>query len=119
MFRRCRSLWIEMPRGNFNVSFASRGPHLRAEEAAGIALLVVIFTALLLLGCWYFRRRNGYKMIRNPSSAPSGFGGGQFGEGGAGTVNKMGHSELRPVLPNAPPAYEKIPLGPLPPPYSP
>ena len=33
-------------------------------RAVGIALLVVILAALLILGCWYFRRRSGYKMIR-------------------------------------------------------
>lgn len=33
-------------------------------RAAGIALLVVILVALLILGCWYFKRRSGYKMIR-------------------------------------------------------
>ncbi|XP_034152842.1 melanoma antigen recognized by T-cells 1 isoform X2 [Esox lucius] len=110
-----------MPRGNFNVYFASRGgPHVRAEEAAGIALLIVILAALLILGCWYFRRRSGYKMIRSPRlESPSRFSGGQFGEGGATTENKMGLAELRPVLPNAPPAYEKISIGSLPPPYSP
>uniref|UniRef100_A0A8C8H6B1 Melan-A n=1 Tax=Oncorhynchus tshawytscha TaxID=74940 RepID=A0A8C8H6B1_ONCTS len=53
-----------MPRGDFNVYFASRGgPHVRTEVAAGIALLVFILAALLILGCWYFRRC-GYKMIR-------------------------------------------------------
>ncbi|XP_010891144.2 melanoma antigen recognized by T-cells 1 isoform X1 [Esox lucius] len=75
---------------------------------------------LLILGCWYFRRRSGYKMIRSPRlESPSRFSGGQFGEGGATTENKMGLAELRPVLPNAPPAYEKISIGSLPPPYSP
>uniref|UniRef100_A0A673YAN9 Melan-A n=1 Tax=Salmo trutta TaxID=8032 RepID=A0A673YAN9_SALTR len=34
------------------------------HRAAGIALLVFILAALLILGCWYFRRRCGYKMIR-------------------------------------------------------
>ncbi|KAJ7986871.1 hypothetical protein DPEC_G00332900 [Dallia pectoralis] len=110
-----------MPRGNFNVYFASRGgSYVRAEEAAGIALLVVILAALLILGCWYFRQRSGYKKIKNPRSAsPSGFSGGQFGERGAAGENKMALTELRPVLPNAPPAYEKISIGTLPPPYSP
>ncbi|CAB1318162.1 unnamed protein product [Coregonus sp. 'balchen'] len=108
-----------MPRGDFNVYFASRGPHVRAEEAAGIALLVVILAALLILGCWYFKRRSGYKMIRSPRSGSQPGFSGQFSEGRAAAENKMGLSELRPVLPNAPPAYEKISSGPLPPPYSP
>lgn len=110
-----------MPRGDFNVYFASRGgQHVRAEEAAGIALLVVILAALLIVGCWYFKRRSGYKIIRSPrSGSPPGFSGGQFSQRRAAAENKMGLSELRPVLPNAPPAYEKISSGPLPPPYSP
>ncbi|CDQ84610.1 melanoma antigen recognized by T-cells 1-like [Oncorhynchus mykiss] len=110
-----------MPRGDFNVYFASRGgPHVRNEEAAGIALLVFILAALLILGCWYFRRRCGYKMIRSPRSGSlPGFSGGQFNEGGATAENKMGLSDLRPLVPNAPPAYETITSGPLPPPYSP
>lgn len=98
-----------MPRGDFNVYFASsRRGNVRAEEyvywylkiiaikllpcpnlyccehckthvqskvflnlncvvdhrAVGIALLVVILAALLILGCWYFKKRSGYKLIR-------------------------------------------------------
>ncbi|XP_024286658.1 melanoma antigen recognized by T-cells 1-like [Oncorhynchus tshawytscha] len=109
-----------MPRGDFNVYFASRGgPHVRTEVAAGIALLVFILAALLILGCWYFRRC-GYKMIRSPRSGSlPGFSGRQFNEGGATAENKMGLSDLRPLVPNANPAYETISSGPLPPPSSP
>ncbi|KAM9539405.1 melanoma antigen recognized by T-cells 1-like isoform 4-T5 [Salvelinus alpinus] len=89
-------------------------------RAAGIVLLVFILAALLILGCWYFRRRCGYKMIRSPRSGSlPGFSGGQINEGGATAENKMGLSDLRPLVPNAPPAYETISSGPLPPPYSP
>uniref|UniRef100_A0A3B4A8E1 Melan-A n=1 Tax=Periophthalmus magnuspinnatus TaxID=409849 RepID=A0A3B4A8E1_9GOBI len=137
-----------MPRGDFNIYFASgRGGFVRAEEyvcfialsgclsvcrsdflyffydivsirAVGIALLVIILAALLLLGCWYFKKRNGYKILGvrfclfNP--------------------NKKNYILLDlkssintnvlltfPQVPNAPPAYEKISSGPLPPPYSP
>lgn len=34
------------------------------HRAVGIALLVVILAALLILGCWYFKKRSGYKLIR-------------------------------------------------------
>lgn len=34
------------------------------HRGVGIALLVIILAALLLLGCWYFRKRSGYKLIR-------------------------------------------------------
>ncbi|KAM6985638.1 melanoma antigen recognized by T-cells 1 [Aplochiton taeniatus] len=106
-----------MPRGDFNIYFASRRGYVRAEEAVGIALLVVILAALLILGCWYFRKRSGYKKIRSPRSGAQGMSGGQYSEGGASADNKFGN--LRPAVPNAPPAYEKILTGPLPPPYSP
>ncbi|XP_062333726.1 melanoma antigen recognized by T-cells 1 [Osmerus eperlanus] len=112
-----------MPRGDFNVYFASKGRgFVRAEEAVGIALLVVILAALLILGCWYFRRRSGYKMIRSPRSGPQTWSAGQYTEGGAAADNKMALTEfvsLQPAVPNAPPAYEKISSGLLPPPYSP
>lgn len=34
------------------------------NRAVGIVLLVVILAALLILGCWYFKKRSGYKIIR-------------------------------------------------------
>lgn len=34
------------------------------HRAVGIVLLVVVLAALLVLGCWYFKKRNGYKIIR-------------------------------------------------------
>ncbi|XP_012685457.1 melanoma antigen recognized by T-cells 1 [Clupea harengus] len=117
-----------MPRGDFNVHFASRGHggYVRAEEAAGIALLVIILVALLLLGCWYFKRRSGYKMIRNPRSSVqplrNTMNTGQYSEGGAAQENKVPMTDfgnLQPVVPNAPPAYEKIASSLPPPPYSP
>uniref|UniRef100_A0A3Q3FZE6 Melan-A n=1 Tax=Labrus bergylta TaxID=56723 RepID=A0A3Q3FZE6_9LABR len=87
-----------MPRGDFNIYFASsrRGEHVRAEEyvAVGIVLLVVIIAALLILGCWYFKKRSGYKIIRL-------------------------FLFTFPQIPNAPPAYEKVSSVPLPPPYTP
>lgn len=112
-----------MPRGDFNVYFASsRRGNVRAEEAVGIALLVVILAALLILGCWYFKKRSGYKLIRSPRSGSSGYTGSQYSEAGSPAENKMSLTDfgsIRSVVPNAPPAYEKISSGPLPPPYSP
>ncbi|XP_061590077.1 melanoma antigen recognized by T-cells 1 [Cololabis saira] len=113
----------EMPRGDFNIYFASghRG-HVRAEEAVGITLLVVILAALLILGCWYFKKRSGYKIIRSPRSGSPGYTGGQYSEAGPSADNKMALADFgsfRPLVPNAPPAYEKISSGPMPPPYSP
>ncbi|XP_028828904.1 melanoma antigen recognized by T-cells 1 [Denticeps clupeoides] len=113
--------------GEFSVRFASRGGgYVRAEEAAGIALLVVILAALLILGCWYFKRRSGYRMIRSPrggrQSWTAATRSGQYSDGGNGAESKVALSEfsnLNPAIPNAPPAYEKIASGPLPPPYSP
>ncbi|XP_069028479.1 melanoma antigen recognized by T-cells 1 [Embiotoca jacksoni] len=112
-----------MPRGDFNVYFASsRRGNVRAEEAVGIALLVVILAAALILGCWYLKKRSGYKLIRSPRSGSSRYTRGQHSEAGPSADNKMPLTDFgsfRPVVPNAPPAYEKISSGPLPPPYSP
>ncbi|XP_061731667.1 melanoma antigen recognized by T-cells 1 [Nerophis ophidion] len=112
-----------MPRGDFNIYFASsRRGLVRAEEAVGVALLVIILAALILLGCWYFKRRGGYRKIRSARSGSPGFTGGQYSEEGTSAENKMALTDfgsLRSVMPNAPPAYEKISSGPMPPPYSP
>ncbi|XP_053708182.1 melanoma antigen recognized by T-cells 1 [Synchiropus splendidus] len=112
-----------MPRGDFNIYFASsRRGSVRAEEALGIVLLVVILAALLILGCWYFKKRSGYKLIRSPRSGSPRFTGGHFSEAGPSSENKMPLTDFgsfRSAIPNAPPAYEKISSGPLPPPYSP
>ncbi|KAB5549203.1 hypothetical protein PHYPO_G00064690 [Pangasianodon hypophthalmus] len=117
-----------MPRGDFTVHFASRGhgTFIRAEEAAGIAFLAIVLTALFILGCWYYRKRSGYRMIqhsRGPSlSWRELVRSGQYSELGAAGDNKMALNEFsngQSVFPNAPPAYEKIATGPSPPPYSP
>uniref|UniRef100_A0A3Q4B4H8 Uncharacterized protein n=1 Tax=Mola mola TaxID=94237 RepID=A0A3Q4B4H8_MOLML len=93
-----------MPRGDFNIYFASsRRGYVRAEEAVGIVLLVVILASLFILGCWYFKKRSGYKLIRVSLQQP----------------RIYVFAPLFPQVPNAPPAYEKISSGPLPPPYSP
>lgn len=41
------------------------------HRTVGIVLLVVILAALFVLGCWYFKKRSGYKLIRvSPSRLP-------------------------------------------------
>ncbi|XP_068609270.1 melanoma antigen recognized by T-cells 1 [Brachionichthys hirsutus] len=101
-----------MPRGGFNIYFArsSRG-YVRAEEAVGIVVLVAIVAALLILGCWYFKKRSGYKIIRVGPSYLCIF----------LHFLSIGCIFFPPLLqvPNAPPTYEKMSSGPLPPPYSP
>ncbi|XP_076836822.1 melanoma antigen recognized by T-cells 1 isoform X2 [Brachyhypopomus gauderio] len=116
-----------MPRGDFTVHFASRGrgSYILAEEAAGIALLAIILTALFILGCWYYKRRTGYKKIQNARGSSQSWReimrSGHYREPGAAGEDKVALDELQslqPVVPNAPPAYDKL-SGPLPPPYSP
>ncbi|XP_056587170.1 melanoma antigen recognized by T-cells 1 [Triplophysa dalaica] len=110
-------------RGEFSVHFSSRrGGTITAEEAAGITLLVVILSALLILGCWFYRRRSGYRKIRNGQSWREMMRWSQHTEAGSGEQTKVALNELssiKTVTPNAPPAYEKILSGPSPPPYSP
>ncbi|KAF7696776.1 melanoma antigen recognized by T-cells 1 [Silurus meridionalis] len=117
-----------MPRGDFTVHFASRGRGnlIRAEEAAGIAFLAIVLTALFFLGCWYYRKRSGYRMIQNSRGPSLSWRGlmrsGQYSELGAGGDNKMALNEFsntQSAFPNAPPAYDKITAGSSPPPYSP
>ncbi|XP_033979452.1 melanoma antigen recognized by T-cells 1 [Trematomus bernacchii] len=112
-----------MPRGDFNIYFSSsRGGFVRAEEALGIVLLVVILAALLIMGCWYFKKRSGYKIIRSPRSGSPRQTEVHFSEAGTSADNKMALTDFgsfKSALPNAPPAYEKMSTGPMPPPYSP
>ncbi|CAL9683379.1 unnamed protein product [Knipowitschia caucasica] len=111
-----------MPRGDFNIYFSSgRGGYVRAEEAVGITLLVIILAALLLVGCWYFKKRSGYKILGNSRSGSPGFTR-VYSEPGTSGENKMALTDFgsfRNAVPNAPPAYDKISSGQLPPPYSP
>ncbi|MBN3279843.1 MAR1 protein, partial [Polyodon spathula] len=119
-----------MPRGDFTVNWSSRGSggafHIPAEEAAGIALLVIILMILLIIGCWYYKRRSGYTMIWSRGTASSIrralMRSGDYSEEGATPENKFPlneYSNLNTVVPDAPPVYEKISAGSLPPPYSP
>ncbi|XP_034047620.1 melanoma antigen recognized by T-cells 1 [Thalassophryne amazonica] len=111
-----------MPRGDFNIYFSSsRRGYVRADQAVGIALLVIVLAVLLILCCWYFKKRSGYKIIRSLRSGSAGFAGGHYTEEGPSDNNKMALTDFgsfRSLVPNAP-AYEKISSEPLPPPYSP
>eukprot|EP00062_Callorhinchus_milii_P020547 gi/632976316/ref/XP_007904729.1/ PREDICTED: melanoma antigen recognized by T-cells 1 isoform X2 [Callorhinchus milii] len=57
-----------MPKQDFTLQgvfgLGRDGPYLRAEEAIGIGLLVLILAILLIIGCWYYKRRNGYMMLQ-------------------------------------------------------
>ncbi|XP_005296862.2 melanoma antigen recognized by T-cells 1 isoform X2 [Malaclemys terrapin pileata] len=113
-----------MPKGDRQTDgIFSRGKqytYLAAEEAAGIGILVVVLAVLLIIGCWYYKRRCGYKNLQSKSSH-------------AGTMRRVAgedapldckallqeYSNFNSVVPDAPPAYDKISADPLPPPYSP
>ncbi|NXA53092.1 MAR1 protein, partial [Nothocercus julius] len=96
--------------------------------ALGIGIFIVVLAILLIFGCWYYRRRSGYKSLRVSMAAhflsygPSvGTVRTVVGEG-AMLDCKMPLREYRDfnsVVPDAPPAYDKIAAEHLPPPYSP
>ncbi|NWS12089.1 MAR1 protein, partial [Pachyramphus minor] len=109
------------PYGNY---FGGRGhTYFAAEEAVGIGLFILVLATLLAFGCWYYKRRSGYKSLRVSMGA-------HFlacclrnmvGEG-AILDCKMTLQEYRnfnSVVPDAPPAYDKIAADTSPPPYSP
>ncbi|CAM5146408.1 melanoma antigen recognized by T-cells 1 [Chelonia mydas] len=113
-----------MPKGDHQTdgifSRGKRYTYLAAQEAAGIGILVVVLAVLLIIGCWYYKRRCGYKNLRSKSLH-------------AGTMRRAAgedapldckallqeYSNFNSVVPDAPPAYDKISADPLPPPYSP
>ncbi|KAL2781476.1 melanoma antigen recognized by T-cells 1 [Daubentonia madagascariensis] len=101
-----------------------RNSYITAEEAAGIGILTVILGILLLIGCWYCRRRRGYRTLTD-KSLPA---------GNQSTLTRrcpredLGHQDSKLslqgkncelVVPNAPPAYEKLSAEQSPPPYAP
>ncbi|XP_011752156.1 melanoma antigen recognized by T-cells 1 [Macaca nemestrina] len=118
-----------MPRedAHFIYGYPKKGhghSYITAEEAAGIGILTVILGILLLIGCWYCRRRNGYRALMDKSlhvgtqcaltrRCPQ--------EGFDHQDSKLSPQEknCEPVVPNAPPAYEKLSAEQSPPPYSP
>ncbi|XP_027718474.1 melanoma antigen recognized by T-cells 1 [Vombatus ursinus] len=99
--------------------------HIKAEEAAGIGILAVILGILLLLSCWYCKRRSGYKTLKDKNFC-AGTGkalmGNYYRDKGALPVSKgpfPENSNYNSVVPDAPPAYEKFPAEQSPPPYAP
>ncbi|NXF40862.1 MAR1 protein, partial [Nyctibius bracteatus] len=116
-----------MPRRNHDGNFFRGKGHsyLAAEEALGIGLFILVLAILLIFGCWYYKRRSGYKSLRVSTAA-------HFlacvatirTMVGKGTTldYKMALQEYRnfnSVVPDAPPAYDKIAADQSPPPYSP
>ncbi|XP_052568658.1 melanoma antigen recognized by T-cells 1 [Peromyscus californicus insignis] len=121
-----------MPREEAHFGYPRKGhshSYVTAEEAAGIGILTVVLGIALLIGCWYCRRRSGYRTLtekrlhagtqsilkgRCPSEQYS--------------CDGLGHQDSplafqekthQPVVPNAPPAYEKLSSDRSPPPYAP
>ncbi|KAM9675229.1 melanoma antigen recognized by T-cells 1 isoform 2-T2 [Dama dama] len=98
--------------------------YVTAEEAAGIGILTVILGILLLLSCWYCRRRSGYRSLKDKNihaGTQSTLTGRCSHEGLGQQDSKLPFEEnkCKPVIPNAPPAYEKLSAEQSPPPYSP
>ncbi|XP_051876333.1 melanoma antigen recognized by T-cells 1 [Pristis pectinata] len=119
----------EMPKSDYVLQggFGSRGDglYLKLEEAIGIAVLVIILVILLIIGCWYYKKRNGYLILQNrhvPDNAASSFMPSlHHNEEGTSLetkvpMNDYTHSNL---IPNAPPAYDKIASEQMPPAYFP
>nr|AUD07747.1 melan-A variant 2 [Tyto alba] len=106
------------PDGNF---FRGKGhSYLAAEEALGIGLFILVLAILLIVGCWYYKRRSGYKSLWNKNSSVGTI---RTIVGEGTTLDcKMALQEYRnfnSVVPDAPPAYDKIAADQSPPPYSP
>ncbi|NXG14561.1 MAR1 protein, partial [Grallaria varia] len=118
-----------MPRRNDHQDgnyFRGKGhTYFATEEALGIGLFILVLAILLAFGCWYYKRRSGYKSLRVSMAA-------HFLASiiltttlrNEGTLLdcKMALQEYRnfnSVVPDAPPAYDKIAADQSPPPYSP
>ncbi|NXY29007.1 MAR1 protein, partial [Pomatorhinus ruficollis] len=96
--------------------------------ALGIGLFILVLAILLVFGCWCYKRRSGYKRLRVSSSSFS-----LSKSSSVSTIrNVVGEGEtldckmalqdyrdFNSVVPDAPPAYDKIAADQSPPPYSP
>ncbi|XP_016069724.1 PREDICTED: melanoma antigen recognized by T-cells 1 [Miniopterus natalensis] len=98
--------------------------YITAQEIVGIGILTVILGLLLFLGCWYCRKRSGYRRLKDKSL----YAGTQSTLTGICPREGPGYQDSKltfqgnnyePVVPNAPPAYEKLSAQQSPPPYSP
>ncbi|XP_032530729.1 melanoma antigen recognized by T-cells 1 [Chiroxiphia lanceolata] len=106
------------PYGNY---FRGRGhTYFAAEEALGIGLFILVLATLLAFGCWYYKRRSGYKSLRSKSSSVS-TARNVVGEGAIldCKMTLQDYRNFNSVVPDAPPAYDKIAANQSPPPYSP
>ncbi|KAM5298368.1 melanoma antigen recognized by T-cells 1 [Ctenodactylus gundi] len=118
-----------MPRedGHFMYGYSKKGhghSYITTEEAAGIGILTVILGILLLVGCWYCRRRSGYRtlMDKNLHAGTQSTIPGRCPHKGLDYQGKrlsFQEKHCEPLVPNAPPAYEKISAEQSPPPYTP
>ncbi|XP_027491224.1 melanoma antigen recognized by T-cells 1 [Corapipo altera] len=106
------------PYGNY---FRGRGhTYFAAEEALGIGLFILVLATLLAFGCWYYKRRSGYKSLRSKSSSVR-TARNVVGEGAIldCKMTLQDYRNFNSVVPDAPPAYDKIAADQSPPPYSP
>ncbi|KAM4709959.1 melanoma antigen recognized by T-cells 1 [Discoglossus pictus] len=94
---------------------------LSAEETAGVAILAIIIAMVFIIGCWYFRRRNGYKILGSHQFSPAAIRSfmGRSQDNGECKVPLQDYSTLNNAVPGAPPAYEKMSADSQPPPYTP
>ncbi|NXD05401.1 MAR1 protein, partial [Certhia familiaris] len=105
------------------------------NRALGIGLFILVLAILLAFGCWYYKRRSGYKSLR-VSVAAHFLSCYYFDISKSSSVstirNVIGEGEIldckmalqdyrdfNSVVPDAPPAYDKIAADQSPPPYSP
>ncbi|NWW07594.1 MAR1 protein, partial [Oreocharis arfaki] len=99
--------------------------------ALGIGLFILVLAILLAFGCWYYKRRSGYKSLR--VSVAAHFLSCYYFDNIVGTIQKVvgdgeildckmalqDYRDFNSVVPDAPPAYDKIAADQSPPPYSP
>ncbi|NXU43400.1 MAR1 protein, partial [Drymodes brunneopygia] len=98
--------------------------------ALGIGLFILVLAILLAFGCWYYKRRSGYKSLR--VSVAARFLSLMQRTSNLTIRNVVGEGEIldckmalqdyrhfNSVVPDAPPAYDKIAADQSPPPYSP
>ncbi|KFO92271.1 Melanoma antigen recognized by T-cells 1, partial [Buceros rhinoceros silvestris] len=96
------------------------------DRALGIGLFILVLAVLLILGCCYYKRRSGYKSLRVSMAAHflACYVGTLRTVAGEGTmldckIALQEYSNFNSVVPDAPPAYDKIAADQSPPPYSP
>ncbi|XP_056408143.1 melanoma antigen recognized by T-cells 1 [Hyla sarda] len=104
--------------GAYNASRGRQHMGLSAEETAGIAILAIIASLVLIIGCWYFKKRNGYKILGTHPFSPSAIRS-IMGTSQETKECKVPLQDYNTVVPGAPPAYEKIAGESKPPPYTP